>query len=81
MNKMNQSINRKIITPLLLLPVWFLIYHFLKPVTDWIIDNALSMTVVAILQKHEIFCSKSQRFVTPDTDNFSGRNCPFIFFT
>jgi uncharacterized membrane protein YraQ (UPF0718 family) len=44
MNKMNQSINRKIITPLLLLPVWFLIYHFLKPATDWFIDNMLGMT-------------------------------------
>ena len=38
------SINRKIITPLLLLPVWFLIYHFLKPVTDWLIDDVLGMT-------------------------------------
>ena len=43
---MNQTIrlNRKIIPPLLLLPVWFLIYHFLKPVSDWFIDNALGMT-------------------------------------
>ncbi len=27
-----------------MLPVWFLIYHFLKPVTDWFIDNVLGMT-------------------------------------
>jgi uncharacterized protein len=38
------SINRKIITPLLLLPVWFLIYHFLKPSSDWLIDDVLNMT-------------------------------------
>ena len=38
------SINRKIIAPLLLLPVWFLIYHFLKPVTDWLVDDVLGMT-------------------------------------
>jgi len=38
------SINRKIIAPLLLLPVWFLIYHFLKPVTDWLVDDIFGMT-------------------------------------
>jgi hypothetical protein len=38
------SINRKIIAPLLLLPVWFLIYHFLKPLTDWLVDDVLGMT-------------------------------------
>ena len=38
------SINRKVITPLLLLPVWYIIYHFLKPATDWLIDDALGMT-------------------------------------
>jgi uncharacterized membrane protein YraQ (UPF0718 family) len=43
---MNQSIsiNNKLITPLLLLPVWFLIYHFLKPATNWFIDSVLGMT-------------------------------------
>jgi uncharacterized membrane protein YraQ (UPF0718 family) len=44
--KMSQSIsiNRKLITPLLLLPVWFLIYHFLKPASNWFIDSVLGMT-------------------------------------
>lgn len=38
------SINRNLIILLLLLPVWFLSYHFLKPASDWFIDNALGMT-------------------------------------
>jgi uncharacterized membrane protein YraQ (UPF0718 family) len=38
------SINRKIIIPLLLLPIWILIYHFLKLASDWIVDDVLSMT-------------------------------------
>ena len=36
--------NKKIIIPLLLLPVWYLIYHFLQPVSDWVIDTALGLT-------------------------------------
>jgi uncharacterized protein len=46
MNMVNHkiSIDRKIITPLLLLPVWLLIYHFLKPVTEWFIDDVSGMT-------------------------------------
>jgi len=43
MKSLTISINRKIIIPLLLLPVWFLIYHFLKPATDWLIDDLLNM--------------------------------------
>jgi uncharacterized membrane protein YraQ (UPF0718 family) len=38
------NLNNKIIIPLILLPVWLLIYHFLKPATDWFIDNVLGMT-------------------------------------
>ena len=38
------SLNRKIFIPLLLLPVWILIYHFLKPVADWLIDDVFGMT-------------------------------------
>jgi uncharacterized protein len=38
------NIDKKILIPLLLLPVWFIIYHFLKPVTDWFIDDVLIMT-------------------------------------
>lgn len=46
MNMMNRtiSINRKIITNLLLLPVWFLVYHYLQPATDWLIDDLFGMT-------------------------------------
>jgi uncharacterized protein len=36
--------NKKIIIPLLLLPVWYLIYHFLQPASDWLIDTALGLT-------------------------------------
>jgi uncharacterized protein len=38
------SINRKVLTPLLLLPAWFLFYHFLKLGTDWLIDDIFGMT-------------------------------------
>jgi uncharacterized membrane protein YraQ (UPF0718 family) len=41
---MSVNINRKYILPLLLLPVWFVIYHYLEPVTDWIIDTLFGMT-------------------------------------
>jgi uncharacterized membrane protein YraQ (UPF0718 family) len=37
-------LNKKIILPLLLLPVWYLIYHFLQPASDWLIDTALGLT-------------------------------------
>jgi uncharacterized protein len=37
-------LNKKIIVPLLLLPVWYLIYHFLQPVSDWFIDTVLGLT-------------------------------------
>lgn len=30
--------------PLVVLPAWFIIYHYLKPVTDWIIDDLAGMT-------------------------------------
>jgi uncharacterized membrane protein YraQ (UPF0718 family) len=38
------SINRKTIIPLILLPLWFIIYHSLKPASDWFIDDVLGMT-------------------------------------
>ena len=34
----------KILLPLLLLPVWYLMYHFLQPFTDWLIYGALGMS-------------------------------------
>ena len=46
---MSQTINldKKIILPLLLLPAWFLIYHFLQPVTDWFINSLPGLTTGA----------------------------------
>jgi uncharacterized membrane protein YraQ (UPF0718 family) len=38
------NLNRKIIIPLVLLPVWFAVYHFLKPASDWLIDIVIGMT-------------------------------------
>lgn len=34
----------KIILPLLLLPIWYLIYHYLQPFTEWLIFSAFGMT-------------------------------------
>jgi len=35
--------NRKIVFPLVLIPIWFLIYHNLQPVTDWLIDTVFGL--------------------------------------
>lgn len=35
--------NKKIIVTFLLLPVWYMVYHYLKPITDWLIDSALGL--------------------------------------
>jgi uncharacterized membrane protein YraQ (UPF0718 family) len=35
--------NKKIIVPLVLLPVWYLLYHYLQPITDWLIDSVFGM--------------------------------------
>jgi uncharacterized membrane protein YraQ (UPF0718 family) len=35
--------NNKIIASILLLPVWYLAYHYLQPITDWIIDRVLGL--------------------------------------
>ncbi len=45
-NKKVQSItlSRKLLIPLLLLPVWYMVYHSLQPVTDWLIDDVLGLT-------------------------------------
>lgn len=29
--------------PMVLLPIWYLIYHYLQPATDWFIDSVLSL--------------------------------------
>lgn len=36
-------LKRKIWQPLILLPVWYLIYHNLQLITDWLIDSVLSL--------------------------------------
>ncbi|HEY4787924.1 MAG TPA: permease, partial [Bacteroidales bacterium] len=33
----------RIIVPVLLLFAWFIFYHYLQPVTDWLIDRALGL--------------------------------------
>jgi len=38
------KLNKNILIPLLLLPVWYLIYHNLQPMTDWLIDSELGLT-------------------------------------
>jgi uncharacterized protein len=35
--------NKKIIVPLLLLPVWYLTYHYLQPISNWFIDSVLDL--------------------------------------
>lgn len=35
--------NKKLIITLVLLPVWFICYHFLQPFTDWFIDDLLGL--------------------------------------
>jgi uncharacterized membrane protein YraQ (UPF0718 family) len=37
------KLNKVILFPLLLLPVWYLIYHNLQPMADWIIDSELGL--------------------------------------
>jgi uncharacterized protein len=37
------KLNRKVLLPFILLPVWFLIYHNLQPITDWLIDSVFGM--------------------------------------
>jgi len=37
------KLNKKLILPILLLPAWYIIYHFLQPLADWFIDTALKL--------------------------------------
>jgi len=37
------KLNKKIVYPIVLLPVWFLMYHNLQPVTDWLVDTVFGM--------------------------------------
>lgn len=35
--------NKKIATPLAFLPIWYVIYHYLQPITDWLVDSVLDL--------------------------------------
>lgn len=35
---------KNILIPILILPVWYLIYKNLQPITDWLIDSVLGLT-------------------------------------
>jgi uncharacterized protein len=37
--RLSFSINKNILVTVLLLPAWFVVYYFLQPFTDWLIDN------------------------------------------
>jgi len=38
------KLNKNIIIPLILIPIWYIMYVNLQPVTDWLIDIVLGMT-------------------------------------
>ena len=38
------KLNKNVIIPLILLPVWYMIYTNLQPVTDWFVDTVLELT-------------------------------------
>jgi uncharacterized membrane protein YraQ (UPF0718 family) len=38
------KLNKNVIIPLILLPIWYVIYSNLQPVTDWFVDTVLGMT-------------------------------------
>lgn len=38
-----QNTNKKLLLPVLLLPVWYLIYRNLQLVTDWLVDSVIGM--------------------------------------
>jgi uncharacterized protein len=39
-----KSAKGQILLPVFLLPIWFVIYHFLQPFADWLVDSALGLT-------------------------------------
>ena len=49
--------NKKIVIPLLLLPFWYLAYHYLQPITDWFIDSIL------VLEKGNRFTESLRFFI------------------
>ena len=43
MNLYAMPVNRKLWLPFLLLPVWYLVYHYLQPIADWLVDDVIGM--------------------------------------
>lgn len=43
-NSITDKISLKILAPLAMLPTWYLMYHFLQPITDWFIRDVMSLT-------------------------------------
>lgn len=43
------KVNKKIIALLFMLPVWYLVYRFLQPLTNWVIDSVLGLSTGARL--------------------------------
>ncbi len=41
--KLMKDLKSKLWLPFLLLPVWYLIYHFLQPMSNWVIDSVLGL--------------------------------------
>jgi uncharacterized membrane protein YraQ (UPF0718 family) len=39
-----KNVKENIWVPLILLPVWYITYHYLQPVTNWLIDSVFGMT-------------------------------------
>ena len=61
MNKM-KNIKNNIWLPVALLPVWYLVYHNLKPVTDWLTDSVFGMDPEHMSQKLSVsFFLNSQK--------------------
>ena len=64
-------IKTNIWVPVVLIPVWFLIYHNLQPVTNWLIDSAFGMTKGAHLTEAVRFFV----FEFPAIECFSNNMC------
>jgi len=40
---LNNIIEKNLWVPIVLLPIWLVIYHYLQPVADWIVDSVLGL--------------------------------------
>lgn len=39
-----KNLNKNILLTIILLPAWFVFYHYLQPAADWLVNNVLGMT-------------------------------------